>query len=55
MLEKTTEAGLMKKEEIPRFKTWVFEWGEWRKAATAQKVCFSLQDLSSLEAREPDY
>ena len=55
ILEKTTEAGLTKTEEIPRFKTWIFEWAEWRKAATAQKVCRSLPDLSSLEYCEPDY
>ena len=47
ILEKTMEAGLMKTEEIPRFKTWIFEWAEWRKTATAQKVCRSLPDLSS--------
>ena len=45
----------MKTEEIPRFKTWIFEWAGWRKAATAQKVCRSLPDLSSLEYCEPDY
>ena len=55
ILEKTTEAGLTKTEEIPRFKTWIFEWAEWRKAATAQKVCRSLPDLSLLEYCEPDY
>ena len=47
ILEKTREAGLTKTEEIPRFKIWLFEWDEWRKAATAQKVCRSLTDLSS--------
>ena len=55
ILEKTMEAGLTKTEEIVRFKTWLFEWGEWRKTATAQKVCRSLPDLSSLEYCEPDY
>ena len=44
----------MKTEEIPRFKTWIFEWGEWRKAAEAEKICRSLPDLSSLEYCEPD-
>ena len=54
ILEKTREAGLTKTEEIPLFKTWIFEWDEWRKAATAQKVCRSLQDLSFVEYCEPD-
>ena len=54
ILEKTTKAGLTKTEEIPRFKTWIFEWAEWRKAATAQKVCRSLQGLSFVEYCEPD-
>ena len=54
ILEKTREAGLTKTEEIPRFKIWLFEWDEWRKAATAEKVCRSLSDLSSLEYCEPD-
>ncbi len=54
ILEKTTEAGLMKTKEIPRFKTWIFEWAEWRKAAEAEKICRSLPDLSSLEYCEPD-
>ena len=54
ILEKTREAGLTKTEEIPRFKIWLFEWDEWRKAATAEKVCRSLPDLSSLEYCEPD-
>ena len=54
ILEKTTEAGLTKTDEIPRFKIWLFQWGEWRKAAEAEKVCRSLPDLSSLEYCEPD-
>ena len=54
ILEKTREAGLTKTEEIPRFKIWLFEWDEWRKAATAEKVCRSLQDLSFVEYCEPD-
>ena len=28
---------------------------EWQQGTTARKVCRSLLDLSSLEAREPDY
>ena len=44
----------MKTEEIPRFKIWLFEWVEWRKAATAQKVCRRLRDLSFVEYCEPD-
>ena len=54
ILEKTREAGLTKTEEIPRFKIWLFEWDEWRKAATAEKVCRSLRDLSFVEYCEPD-
>lgn len=54
IFEKTTEAGLTKTKEIPRFKIWLFEWPEWRKAATAEKVCRSLPELSSLEYCEPD-
>ena len=37
ILEKTREAGLTKTEEIPRFKIWLFEWDEWRKAAAAEE------------------
>lgn len=54
ILEKTTEAGLSKTEEIPRFKIWLFEWNDWQKAAAAEKFCRSLRDLSSLEYCEPD-
>ena len=54
ILEKTREAGLTKTKEIPRFKIWLFEWDEWRKAATAEKVCRSLPDLSFVEYCEPD-
>ena len=54
IMEKTAEAGLTKTEEIPRFKIWLFEWGEWRTAAAAERVCRSLPDLTSLEYCEPD-
>ena len=54
ILEKTKEAGLTKTEEIPRFKIWLFEWGDWQKAETAEKFCRNLPDLSSLEYCEPD-
>ena len=54
ILEKTREAGLTKTEEIPRFKIWLFAWDDWQKAETAEKVCRSLPDLSSLEYCEPD-
>ncbi len=54
ILEKTREAGLTKTEEIPRFKIWLFEWGEWRKATAAEEVCLSLQDLSFVDYCEPD-
>lgn len=54
ILEKTTEAGLRKTNEIPRFKMWLFAWDEWRKAAAAEKVCRSLQALSFVEYCEPD-
>ena len=55
ILEKTAAAGLTKTEEIPRFKIWLFEWGEWRKAAAAEKICRSLQDLSPVDYCEPDF
>ena len=54
ILEKTTEAGLTKTEEIPRFKIWLFEWDEWRKAKTAEKFCRTLPELSSLDYCESD-
>ncbi len=54
ILEETAEAGLAKTEEIPRFKIWLFEWGDWQKAETAEKFCRNLPDLSSLEYCEPD-
>ncbi|MCY4613929.1 MAG: hypothetical protein OXB94_09970 [Nitrospira sp.] len=54
ILEKTAEAGLTKTDEIPRFKMWLFQWGEWRKAAAAEKVCLSLQDLAPVDYCEPD-
>ena len=54
ILGKTRDAGLTKTEEIPRFKIWLFQWGEWRKAAMAEKVCRTLWDISSLEYCEPD-
>ena len=54
ILEKTTEAGLSKTEEIPRFKIWLFAWDDWQKAETAEKVCRRLPDLTSLEYCEPD-
>ena len=54
ILEKTTAVGLTKTEEIPRFKIWLFEWNEWRKATAAEEVCLSLQDLSPVEYCEPD-
>lgn len=54
ILEKTKEAGLTKTEEIPRFKIWLFEWGDWQKAETAEKFCRNLPDLSSVDYCEPD-
>ena len=54
IFEMTAQAGLTKTEEIPRFKIWLFEWGDWRKAETAERFCRSLPDLSSLEYCEPD-
>ncbi len=54
ILEKTTEAGLTKTDEIPRFKIWLFAWDDWQKAETAEKVCNSLTDIPSLEYCEPD-
>ncbi len=54
ILEKTREAGLTKTEEIPRFKIWLFAWDDWRKAAAAEKVCRSMQDLSPVDYCEPD-
>ena len=54
ILEKAAAAGLTKTDEISRFKIWLFQWGEWRKAAEAEKVCRTLRDLSSLKYCEPD-
>lgn len=54
ILEKTTEAGLTKTDEISRFKMWLFAWDDWQKAETAEKFCRSLPDLTSLEYCEPD-
>ena len=54
ILEKIGDAGLTKTDEIPRFKIWLFQWGEWRKAAEAEKVCRSLPELPSLDYCEPD-
>ena len=54
IMEKTAEAGLTKTEEIPRLKIWLFQWGKWRKAAEAEKVCRSLVSLSFVEYCEPD-
>ena len=54
ILEKTGEAGLTKTDEIPRFKIWLFRWKEWMQAAAAEKVCRSLDSLSSVEYCEPD-
>jgi len=55
LLQKTTAAGLNKTVEFERFKTWVFEWPEWRERREAQEVCDSLPQLSSLAYCEPDY
>ena len=54
ILEKTGDAGLTKTDEIPRFKMWLFQWDDWRKATEAEKVCRSLPDLPSLDYCEPD-
>ena len=37
IVKKLTKAGLKKKEEFQRFKSWVFEWPEWHKAMRAEK------------------
>ena len=55
IFEKLTKAGLKKKEEFQRFKSWVFEWPEWHKAIRAEKFCDELPTLSSLDYCEPDY
>ena len=54
ILGKTRDAGLTKTDEITRFKIWLFQWGEWRKAAEAEKVCRSLVSLPFVEYCEPD-
>ena len=54
ILEKTRNAGLTKAKEIPRFKTWLFAWDEWRKAAAAEKVCRSLIAFPFVDYCEPD-
>ena len=53
-LKRQRQRDLTKTEEIPRFKIWLFEWDEWRKAATAEKICRSLRDLSFVDYCEPD-
>ena len=54
-MKKTKESSLKAKQEFPLFKTWVFEWAEWKKGAIALKVCKSFSALPSLEYCEPDY
>lgn len=54
IFEKTTEAGLTKTDEIPRFKMWLFAWDDWKQAATAEKVCRTLKALPFVEYCEPD-
>ena len=55
ILKKLTEAGLKKKSEYKRDKTWVFKWPEWHKAIDAKKLCKELSTLSSVDYCEPNY
>ena len=47
--------GLVKRAEIKRFKTLVFDWSKWRTVAEARKVCEGLPGIPHLEYCEPDY
>lgn len=53
--KKTKKAGLKKKSELERFKTWVFEWPKWRKGLEAEKLCEDFSTLAFLDYCEPDY
>ena len=55
IVKKLTEAGLKKKSEYKRDKTWVFRWPEWHKAIDAKKLCKELSTLSSVDYCEPNY
>ena len=55
LLKKLTKAGLKKKLEIKRFKTWIFEWPEWHKGKKAIRLCKKISDLPFLEYCEPNF
>ena len=55
ILKKTNKAGLKKKSELERFKTWVFEWPKWHKGLEAEKFCKEVSNLSFLDYCEPEY
>ena len=54
LLKQLQEAGLKKKAEHKAFKTWVFEWPDWRKAEEAEQICKKISKLSVLDYCEPD-
>ena len=55
VLKKLSATDLKKESEYPRFKSWVFEWPDWRKGLEAERVCQAVSDLPFLDYCEPDY
>lgn len=55
LFKKLNSAGLKKKSEIERFKTWIFEWSTPHKGKEAQKLCKEFSDISFVKHCEPDY
>lgn len=55
LLKKLQTAGLKKKAEYEMFKTWVYEWPDWRKAEQAKKLCKEFSNLPFIDYCEPDY
>lgn len=54
LIKKMREYGLEKTEELPFFKSWVFEWRGLRPESEAQKVCKELSGAAFLESCDPD-
>ena len=55
LIKKLQEMGLEKTKEIELFKSWVFEWPDWKKGKEAEEVCDSFSDLPNLDYCEPEY
>ena len=55
LLKNLTKAGLKKKSELNRFKTWIFEWPEWHKGQKAVQLCKKISALSFLDYCEPNF